>query len=172
LDGLFNAELLHQVKGPIGIMSITRSCESLSAEVSLLGTTKVDLTVGLVGLQSDWDKTMAIYQDVTQATTQQGGLLDRVTNGTGPARSIASGLISLVVKGNPGIFSRASASNFYIEVKQLATMHFLDATRFNTVLGLFRSNSAYLVSTDLTTGRPHIEFTQLGGLFGCALYCI
>jgi hypothetical protein len=90
---------------------------------------------------------MAIYRDVTQATAQQGGLLDRVTNTTAPARSIASGLISLVVKGNPGIFSRASASSFYIEVKQLATMHFLDATRFNTVLGLIRSNSAYLVST-------------------------
>jgi len=103
-------------KAPISIMSITRSCESLSAEVSLLGTTKVDLAVGLVGLQSDWDNTMAIYRDVTQATAQQGGLLDRVTNATAPARSIASGLISLVVKGNPGIFSRASASSFYIEV--------------------------------------------------------
>ena len=38
-------------------------------------------------------------------------------------------------------------------------MHFLDATRFNTILGLIRSNSAYSVVTNPATQRPHIEFT-------------
>ena len=99
------------------------------------------------------------WQDITQAGEAQGVLIDNSSNIT--AKSIPSALITLAVKGSQSIFGRASASSFYIEVEQLSVMHFLDPIRFQTVLGLIRSNSAYMVTNNLSTGRPHIEFTQV-----------
>ena len=109
--------------------------------------------------QVDWDSSVAIYRDVTQASSDQGGLIDTSKNVT--ARSISAGLITIAIKGNPAIFNRQSAQSFHLEIEQLSVMHFLDATRFETVLGLIRSNSAYSVVTNPATGRPHIEFTQV-----------
>jgi hypothetical protein len=113
-------------------------------------------------------------QDITQAGQAQGGLVDTTANVT--AKSIPSGLITVAVKGNGGIFDRQSASSFYIDIEQLSTMHFLDSKRFDTVMGLIRSNTAYSVVTNPSTGRPHMEFTsatrQACGTTGleCVLY--
>ena len=100
-----------------------------------------------------------MWQDVTQAAQSQGNLLDTSANVT--AKSIASGLITLAIKGSKSIFDRQSASTFTIEIEQLSMMHFLDAERFNTVLGLIRSNTAYSIVNNPSTGRPTMEFTQV-----------
>lgn len=100
-----------------------------------------------------------VSQDITQAAQSQGPLLDTTKNVT--SRSLSSGLITVAVKGNPAIFNRSSASQFYLDIEQLSVMHFLDSARFNTVLGLIRSNSAYSVVTSPSTGRPHIQFAQV-----------
>ena len=140
---------------------MTKSCESISASVTLLSTTRVDIAVGLVGTPEDWNSSVAVYKDVTQASQSEGYLLDTTPNVT--ARSISSGLITLAVQGSQGIFNRSSAANFSIEVEQLSVMHFLDSNRFNTVLGLIRANAAYAVVTNPSTGRPNIEFTKVIG---------
>lgn len=54
-------------KAQLGLLSLTKSCETVTAEVSLLGTTKVDIGVGIVGLDRDWNTTMRIFRDVTQS---------------------------------------------------------------------------------------------------------
>jgi hypothetical protein len=195
-------------KAPVLPNTLTKSCESLSAQTSLLSTTKVDIAVGIAGKQADWNSSVSVYkvgmfffatcyhlrartlpsevhlqnphthtctpQDITQAGQAQGGLVDTTANVT--AKSIPSGLITVAVKGNGGIFNRQSASSFYIDIEQLSTMHFLDSGRFDTVMGLIRSNTAYSVVTNPSTGRPHIEFTsatrQACGTTGlsCVLY--
>ena len=105
-------------------------------------------------------------QDITQAGQAEGVLVDSSTNLT--SKSIPSALITLAVRGSDAIFGRPSASSFYIEVEQLSVMHFLDSIRFQAVLALIRSNSAYIVSNNVATGRPHIEFTQV---MVCELGC-
>lgn len=100
-----------------------------------MATTKIDLAVGLVGLQSDWNTTMRIYQVPYYIICSQAcplffckikkGLIKKkkkfeqdvtstnknkaVVDASSPdkkAQSIQSNLISLVITGSPGIFSR------------------------------------------------------------------
>ena len=54
-------------KAQLNMLSLTSTCESVTAEVSLLSTTTIDIAVGLVGTQSDWNNTMRIFPDVTQS---------------------------------------------------------------------------------------------------------
>lgn len=49
-------------KAPVTVNSIIKSCESMSAQVSLLSTTTIDIAVGFVGLQEDWNNTMVVYR--------------------------------------------------------------------------------------------------------------
>lgn len=146
------------VRAPLQMDHVIQSCESVSAETSLLATTKIDIAVGFVGTQGAWDSSMVIYRDVTQAAPAGGSLLDTSKNYTAP--SFESALITVVLKGSQSIFGRASASSFYLDIEQLSVMHFLDAVRFNFIVGLIRSNSAYAISLSPSTGRPSMEFTQ------------
>ncbi len=109
--------------------------------------------------QAAWDSSMVISRDVTQAAPSGGALLDTTKNYTAP--SLSSALISIVLKGSDSIFSRVSASNFYLDVEQLSVIHFLDSARFNTVVNLIRSNDAYTISLNPATSRPVLEFTQV-----------
>ena len=86
-------------------------------------------------------------------------MLDTVYNHT--AKSMSSALITMVVRGSPAIFSRLSASNFYLEVEQMSVIHFLDTAKFNAILSLIRTNNAYNVSLNPATGRPAFKFTQV-----------
>ncbi len=87
-------------------------------------------------------------------------MLDTIGNFT--ARSISSALLTIVLKGSPAIFSRVSASNFYLEMEQLAVIHFLDVAKFNTIVGLIRNNRAYNVTLSPVTGRPVLNFQEVG----------
>jgi hypothetical protein len=49
-------------KAPVNMNSIMKSCESISAQVSLLATTQVDIAVGFVGIQQDWNSSVVVYQ--------------------------------------------------------------------------------------------------------------
>lgn len=42
------------------------------------------------------------------------------------SQTVQSNLISLLITGSPGIFSRESASQYYLNVEQISVMHFLD----------------------------------------------
>lgn len=154
-----------------------QACESVSAELSLLAATKIDIGVGLVGTDEDWNSTMRIFRDVTQSGAAEGASIDSTNitawgNNSGPARSIQSGLISMVVRGSSAIFSRQSASQFYLDVEQLSVMHFMDATRFQSVISLLKTGSAYSIITDPSTLRPQISFSQATlGQCGDSLSC-
>jgi hypothetical protein len=49
-------------KAPLHPDHITKSCESLTAQASLLSTTVVDIAVGLVGKQSEWNTSVVVYR--------------------------------------------------------------------------------------------------------------
>ena len=89
-------------------------------------------------------------------------MLDTVSNFT--ARSISSALLTIVLKGSPSIFSRVSASSMYLEMEQLAVIHFLDTAKFNAIVSLIRTNQAYNVSLSPVTGRPVMTFREVGVL--------
>lgn len=49
-------------KAALGMTSTNYACESISTELNILATTKIDLAVGLIGLDSDWNNTMRVYK--------------------------------------------------------------------------------------------------------------
>jgi hypothetical protein len=49
-------------KAALGMTSTNYACESISTELNILATTKIDLAVGLIGLDSDWNSTMRVYK--------------------------------------------------------------------------------------------------------------
>lgn len=146
-------------KAQLDALSMSKACDTVSAQLSLLAATKVDIGIGLVGMEQEWDTTMRIFPDVTQSGAAEGANVD-TTNITVPSRSIQSALISVVVSGSSGIFSRASASQFYIDIEQLSVMHFLDKLVFQNVVELLQANSAYSVVTDPQTSKPLISFSE------------
>lgn len=96
-------------------------------------------------------------------------MLDTVYNHT--AKSISSALITVVVKGSPAIFSRLSASNFYLEMEQMSVIHFLDTAKFNSIVSLIRTNRAYNVSLSPATGRPEMTFTDVSSAWPNRYWC-
>ncbi len=95
-------------------------------------------------------------QDITSTNKQKA-----VVNASSPSersQSVQSNLISLLITGSPGIFSRASASQYYLNLEQVSVMHFLDQIKFSTVLGMVGNGSAYSVVLDTVTNRPKITF--------------
>jgi hypothetical protein len=97
-----------------------------------------------VGSSSDWDTSVYEYDNVRQSSLSNG-LLD-TTNKT--ALSIESGLITLVVRGDPNVFASSLTSNYFLEIEHLTTIHFLDSAKFNTVNALLKSGGAYSVLKD------------------------
>ncbi len=127
--------------------------------MNILATTEIDLALGFVGLNQDWNDTMRLYPGLNQ----DGSATNKsVIDATGDkAMSIQSNLISLILTGDDGIFSRPSAAQYYLNVEQLSVMHFLDAVKFNTVMQLVQQKTAYTVQTDPLTGKPRIVFDQV-----------
>lgn len=143
---------------PIRSNQVSRQCETVSASGSLLDTTSVDVAVGFVGTNAAWNSTMVVYRDVLQATRTQGNLLETTRNIT--AKTIPMGMVTLVIKGSPTIFNKAPAANYFIDVEQMATMHFLDSTAFNTAVAMIRAGTAYTMIVGNADGRPRMEFTS------------
>ncbi len=49
-------------RAPLHPDHLITSCDSVSAEASLLASTKVDVAIGFVGTQDAWGKSMVIYR--------------------------------------------------------------------------------------------------------------
>lgn len=154
---------------------MARSCEALQASLTLLDTTTVDMAIGLVGTDSDWNSSVFTFDDVTQTSTEQG-LLD--TTEDVHSLSLQSGLITLVVKGDPKVFASPLTSQYYLEVEHLTTMHFLDPVKFATIKSMMSEGVAYNVFSDPSTGRLELQLSQKvwdtctggnGGSFSCAV---
>ena len=143
-------------QAPLTSLSVSRSCESLQATLDLLSTSSVDLSIGLVGSSPEWDTSVYQYNNVRQVSVA-GGILD-VTNNT--ARSLESGLITLVVRGDPNVFSSSLTNSYFLEIEHLTTIHFLDATKFSTIKAMIAAGTGYSVIKDTTAGVLSIQLSQ------------
>lgn len=145
-------------QAPISELSINRACESLQASTSLLEATEIDIAIGLVGNDDDWQTSVRSFPNVQQTTASEG-LAD--TSETAKASSLASGLITLVIKGDPNIFTQAYAQSYTLHMEQLTTLHFLDHVKFDTVKSMMATGEAYSVFPDAATGRQKIVINQV-----------
>ena len=62
--------------------------------------------------------------DEITRTTRQGPAARHFERDTS---SVASNVLTLLVKGDPAVFAQSYAQNYALEVEDMVTMHFLDA---------------------------------------------
>jgi hypothetical protein len=127
--------------------------------LSLLETTSVDVTIGLVGNEADWASSVYKFSNVRQASVSTG-LLD-TTQLVNASLSLQSGLITLVVRGTPDVFASALTATYYIEIEHLTTLHFLDPAKFASVRGIMQAGSGYSVLKDAATDTLSIQLSQV-----------
>jgi hypothetical protein len=133
--------------------------------VNILATTEIDLALGLIGLEEDWNTTMRLYPDVNlDAAATNKSVIDASST---KAQSIQSNLISLILSGSPAIFSRQSASQYYLNIEQLSVMYFLDDVKFNTIMGRVLNKTAYNVVMNPVTRKPRIQFASVRSICQC-----
>lgn len=129
-------------QSPIHDLAILRACRSFEGEVSMLDTTKVNLAIGLVGSEDEWDDSIREFRDVTQDTWSPG--IDATQSDdelyVTKADSISSAMITLSIRGDGEIFeNRAAAVDYSIELEALTSLHFLDESKFRSVLSMIEA---------------------------------
>lgn len=147
-------------KAPLDMMVVNRACDAISSEVNLLSTTTIDIALGFIGTQNDWNTTMRVYPNINAGGAATNKTV--IDASSAKAQSVQSNLLSLIVRGSPGLFSRESTSKYYINVEQLSVMHFLDVYKFAAIMAKVQNKVAYSVEADSATGKPRIIFAQVG----------
>ncbi len=133
--------------------------------MNILATTEIDLALGFIGLEEDWNTTMRLYPDVNlDAAATNKSVIDASST---KAQSVQSNLISLILSGSPAIFSRQSASQYYLNIEQLSVMYFLDDVKFNTIMGRVLNKTAYNVVINPVTRKPRIQFASVRSICQC-----
>lgn len=146
-------------KAALDSLIINYGCESITSEVNILATTNIDIALGFVGLEQDWTSTMRLYPNINAAgAATNKSVIDATSS---KALSVQSNLISLVLRGSDGIFSRASASQYYLNIEQLSVMYFLDSIKYETIMARVQNKTAYTVISNPSTGKPRIQFMQV-----------
>lgn len=140
-------------------LAIARSCETLSAAQTIADITDVDLDIGIVGLESDWDTSMTSFTNLVQ-TTEDDNFLD--TSLIVQAPSAASALITIVLHGNDDAFTNPVASNFRMEIDDMITVHFLENTKYQEMVALINAGTAYELVREEQTGYLDIVLTAEG----------
>lgn len=110
-------------------------CQAESASTDLLNVANVDIIIGTATSQGQLDSQLTVLQNVLYA----GASADSSSN------SLQSGLISVVLKGADTYFELPRAKNFFLELEDVVSLHFLETTttRFDAVNALIRDGLAF-----------------------------
>jgi methanogenic corrinoid protein MtbC1 len=102
--------------------------------MTLSSMTQVDVAVGIAGTDSMWDTSVDIVSDAMN-NNGYNNIIDM-----GVHNSLASSLVTLVVKANPIMIASHAANTFTLSLDYLTSMHFLDNDKFLAVQQLMVDN--------------------------------
>eukprot|EP00961_Rhodomonas_salina_P038734 520557-Rhodomonas_salina.1 len=137
-------------------MGVTRACEDVQAAASMNDVVEVDLDVGMVGMAADWNRSVTSFRDVLSATTT-GSYVDTAL--TVQATSMQAGLITIAVRGKESLFTSPQARAFHVEIEDMVTLHFLEATQYAAMLALLQAGGAFALVRHEGTGYLEIALT-------------
>jgi hypothetical protein len=154
-----NAHVVTEVftVAPITKTSITRGCEQISSEMSLDSMTEVDIAVGLVGVESDWDNSMSIGRDIMHDVTYSSS--NNFDTGV-QHNSLASSLITIVIKAKPILQATNVYGSLMFTMDYLTTMHFLDDDKYNAVRLMMATTPQTAYTSDINNGHMEIRWTD------------
>lgn len=147
VTNIFTEALLHGT-------SITKSCETVDAYLTLEKLTEIDITVGLVGNANVYNTSVTTLHDI-----MANPLYDRIVTIDSIHSSLASSLLTFVVRAKPTLVETFHASTYMLQLDYLVSMHFLDVLKFDAVQLLMQQGLAY-TSHFNPDGFMEVRFTN------------
>jgi hypothetical protein len=120
--------------------------------MTLLSMSEVDVAVGLVGNDADWNSSVDVLSDILHDVTY-----DKIINTGVTHTSLASSLITLVVRAKTPLVATNNLNELTFTLDYLTSMHFLDNVKFLQVQALVKSGLAY--TQDMNNGFMEIQWT-------------
>jgi hypothetical protein len=150
-------------EAPLLEASMSAMCTQWEGELTLDKLTEVDMMVGLIKDDSDWNSSVSEYTDILDSNRLDGSDLvaganrDNLIDLGAKHTSASSSLITLSIKPKIGL-STAFSNAHYITIDSYMSMHFLDEARYLEVYSKFQ--------VDNTAPKPYTEtisngYTQL-----------
>ena len=130
-----------ETRTEISAASIASMCDETRLEGSLADIITLDMFMGLTPDKAQMEDTLLQSRDVTRKDPSARHL-ERATS------SVASNVLTLLVKGDPAVFGQSYASNYALEVEDMVTMHFLDPAIKAQVEALMASGDAFRKEVD------------------------
>jgi hypothetical protein len=140
-------------EAPITANSITKACESIDQSMELTSLTEVDVLIGLVGTEADWNTSISVLSDAMHSAGYNGIIDTGVRH-----NSLASSLVTLVVQAKPILYATNLQNELTFTMDYLTSMHFLDENKFLHVQGLLQRNEAYTI--DMINSNMELQWTS------------
>jgi hypothetical protein len=156
---------------PIKKLSLSKACQQIDESMSLGSMSEVDLIVGLAGTNEEWDTSVSVQGDAMRNVDYNSFINTGVQHS-----SLASSLVTLVVKASPIIRTTSDPNELTFSLDYFTSMHFLDAAKFTSVQALMGTDDAYKI--DLRNNFLEVMWTNeasescstlTNNLYSCAI---
>ena len=130
-----------ETRTEITAAGIASMCDERQLQGTLGDILSIDMFMGLTPDKESMADTLLQSRDLTR----QGPEARHFERDTS---SVASNVLTLLVKGDPAVFEQSYAQNYALEVEDMITMHFLDAGLRTQVEALMSSGQAFRKEVD------------------------
>lgn len=119
-------------------LSFIKACEFVQTSQSVSDIVTMDMAIGLALTEADWDLSVTYVHDIIggAGSYADGAILTK-------ALSIESGLITLALKGLPGLFEFPGAELLELDIEDMISFHFLDVLTYNSFISLIAADNAF-----------------------------
>eukprot|EP00961_Rhodomonas_salina_P052201 700876-Rhodomonas_salina.1 len=145
------------VEAPLKQLSVTHSCDELTAATSINDIVEVDLNIGVAASEADWANSVYQFNNLLH-NTDTSDFLD--TSLTVKATSAKSSLITIIVRGNDAFFNAPYATPFHVEIEDMISFHFLEHSKYTDTLALMAAGNAYRMVREPGTGYLQVALTM------------
>lgn len=125
-----------QTRTKINSANIVSMCDESRLDSALAEIVTIDLMLGLTPNASQMDSTLLQRLDITRNPSSDRHMERAVS-------SVASNVLTVLVKGDHGVFAESYAENYGLEIEDFITMHFLDDGIRIQVEALIESGGAF-----------------------------
>jgi len=126
-----------QTTTPLRTTSIASVCTELQQNIGIEDIVTMDMFLGLVAEETLFEQSLVQNLDMTRTATGLSQSMRRDIS------SVASNVVTLLVKGDDATFSQPSAQQYTLAVEDIITMHFLDNAKKDQVQTLIASGAAF-----------------------------
>jgi len=132
-----------QTTTPLRTTSIASVCTELQEDIGIEDIVSMDMFLGLVAEEALFAESLVQNLDITRPTPGSTQKMQRNIS------SVASNVMTLLVKGNETMFSQPSAQQYTLAVEDIITMHFLDNAKKDQVQHLITTGAAFTTQKQL-----------------------